>query len=143
MVDAFPIQIDVDCRQCHGLLALSVAYFLYARRDPRLRNWRDLINKLYAKPLLLPKSCRRLETNGRYNRICARRHPHDPRSAPSAQGCDRETVTEHRFHPWSVEDRAAAFAVCDANGQALAYVYFEDESGRHAAARLPELLKRK
>jgi hypothetical protein len=29
--------------------------------------------------------------------------------------------------PWTVEDRAAAFAVCGANGQALAYVYFEDE----------------
>ena len=30
--------------------------------------------------------------------------------------------------PCSVEDRAAAFAVCDANGQALAYVHFEDEA---------------
>jgi len=38
--------------------------------------------------------------------------------------------------PWSVEDRAAAFVVCDANGQALAYVYFEEEAGRRSAARL-------
>jgi hypothetical protein len=38
--------------------------------------------------------------------------------------------------PWSVEDRAAAFAVCDAKGQALAYVYFEEEAGRRSAARL-------
>jgi len=28
------------------------------------------------------------------------------------------------------------FAVCGANGQALAYVYFEDEPGRRAAAKL-------
>jgi hypothetical protein len=29
--------------------------------------------------------------------------------------------------PWSVEEQAACFIVRDANGQALAYVYFEDE----------------
>ena len=38
--------------------------------------------------------------------------------------------------PWTVEGRAAAFAMCDANGQALAYVYFEDEPGRRSAAKL-------
>jgi hypothetical protein len=39
-------------------------------------------------------------------------------------------MTARRFPPpWTVEERAAAFAVCDANGQALAYVYFEDEPG--------------
>jgi hypothetical protein len=37
--------------------------------------------------------------------------------------------------PWSVEVRAAAFVVCDANGEALAYVYFE-EPGRRSAAKL-------
>jgi hypothetical protein len=37
--------------------------------------------------------------------------------------------------PWSVETDAC-FVVRDANGQALAYVYFEDEPGRQSAAKL-------
>jgi hypothetical protein len=32
--------------------------------------------------------------------------------------------------------RPPCFIVCDANGQALAYVYFEEEPGRRAAAKL-------
>ena len=32
--------------------------------------------------------------------------------------------------PWSVDDLAAAFIVRDRTGQALAYVYFEQEPGR-------------
>jgi len=31
--------------------------------------------------------------------------------------------------PWSVEETDACFIVKDHNGQALAYVYFEDEPG--------------
>ena len=38
--------------------------------------------------------------------------------------------------PWTVDETHACFTVRDANGQALAYVYFEDESGRRAAAKL-------
>jgi hypothetical protein len=38
--------------------------------------------------------------------------------------------------PWSVEEMEACFIVRDHDGQALAYVYFEDEPGRCAAANL-------
>jgi hypothetical protein len=38
--------------------------------------------------------------------------------------------------PWIVEEQDACFVVRDHNGQALAYVYFEDEPGRHSAAKL-------
>jgi hypothetical protein len=69
-------------------------------------------------------------------------------------------VPARRFPPpWTAEETAPCFIVRDANGQALAYVYFEDEPGRRAAAnlmtrdearriaahvaKLPELLGRK
>jgi hypothetical protein len=38
--------------------------------------------------------------------------------------------------PWSVEEQAACFIVRDHDGQALAYIYFEEESGRRSAAKL-------
>jgi hypothetical protein len=39
--------------------------------------------------------------------------------------------------PWSVDQaNHACFIVCDHNGHALAYVYFENEPGRRAAANL-------
>jgi hypothetical protein len=38
--------------------------------------------------------------------------------------------------PWTAEETDACFIVRDNNGQALAYVYFEEEPGRRAAAHL-------
>jgi hypothetical protein len=46
-------------------------------------------------------------------------------------------VSARRFPPpWSVEEQDACFVVRDRNGQALAYVYFENEPGRRSAAKL-------
>jgi hypothetical protein len=38
--------------------------------------------------------------------------------------------------PWTVEETAPCLIVRDHNGQALAYVSFEEEPGRQAAANL-------
>jgi hypothetical protein len=38
--------------------------------------------------------------------------------------------------PWSVEETTACFIIRDHGGQALAYVYFEEEPGRRSAAKL-------
>jgi len=45
--------------------------------------------------------------------------------------------TQSRFPPpWTVEEMMACFVVKDHRGQKLAYVYFEEEPGRQAAASL-------
>jgi len=43
-------------------------------------------------------------------------------------------ISSRRFPPpWSVEETDACFIGRDHGGQALAYVYFEEEPGRRAA----------
>ena len=37
--------------------------------------------------------------------------------------------------PWSIEERQESFIVTDANGQYLAYVYFEDELQRQMSTK--------
>jgi hypothetical protein len=46
-------------------------------------------------------------------------------------------MVKRRFPPpLTVEELDAGFVVRDHKGQALAYVYFEDEPGRRSAAKL-------
>ena len=49
-------------------------------------------------------------------------------------------MTDHpqrRFSPpWDIDDNGACFIVRDNNGQALSYVYYEQEPGRRTAAGL-------
>jgi hypothetical protein len=42
--------------------------------------------------------------------------------------------------PWSSEEHSAYFVVRDHNGQALAYVYFEQGSGRRSGRQTAALL---
>jgi len=58
-------------------------------------------------------------------------------------------MPDRRFTPpWDIEDNGACFIVRDNNGQALSYVYYENEPGcsrRRIAiniTKLPELLRR-
>jgi hypothetical protein len=46
-------------------------------------------------------------------------------------------MTERRFPPpWCIEETKACFIVRDGFDQALAYVYYEEESGWRSAAKL-------
>jgi hypothetical protein len=44
--------------------------------------------------------------------------------------------SRHFIPPWDIEDNGACFIVRDAKGQALSYVYYENEPGRLTAANL-------
>jgi hypothetical protein len=53
---------------------------------------------------------------------------------------DNELIERARRFPppWSAEVTPNCFIVHDANGQQLAYVYYENEPGRRSAAKLLE-----
>ena len=46
------------------------------------------------------------------------------------------TELRHFPPPWTAEETDACFIVKHRNGQALAYVYYEEEPGRRSAAKL-------
>jgi hypothetical protein len=49
----------------------------------------------------------------------------------------RSSIQTRRFPPpWSAEETEACFIVRDANKQALAFVYCEDDPGRRTTAKL-------
>ena len=49
----------------------------------------------------------------------------------------RGLMAERRFPPpWTIEDNGDCFIVRDHGGQALSYVYYENEPGRRSAAKL-------
>jgi hypothetical protein len=63
-----------------------------------------------------------------------RKHGTTFRKAGQGHHHSRATSERRRFSPpGSVDEQEACFIVRDANGQALAYVYFEEEPGRRAA----------
>jgi hypothetical protein len=37
--------------------------------------------------------------------------------------------------PWSIVEHPESFAITDASGQVMAFVYFEDEAGRRRAMK--------
>ena len=56
---------------------------------------------------------------------------------PSPLGAVRGNMPERRFPPLTVEEyRGISYIVRDANNFPVAYVYFETEPGRRAAANL-------
>jgi hypothetical protein len=61
----------------------------------------------------------------------------DTPDPPLPLGGDKDECPERRFPPpWTVEEyRGISYIVRDANRFAVAYVYFESETGRRAAAK--------
>jgi hypothetical protein len=53
-----------------------------------------------------------------------------------AKVLSNQMPARHFPPPWSAEELDACFTVRDHKGQALAYVYFEEEPGRRSAAKL-------
>jgi hypothetical protein len=70
-------------------------------------------------------SCRRLALLRYYGRLIIGRYQRQSR-----QGfCNTGLCVPPVPLPWTLDDNGACFIVKDRNGQALAYVCFEDEAG--------------
>jgi hypothetical protein len=69
------------------------------------------------------------KSSGRYrNAACVNRVP--SRKPQRGRKLDSAMPQQRRFPPpWTAEEADACFIVRDANGQALAYVYFEESRG--------------
>jgi hypothetical protein len=71
---------------------------------------------------------------------CVCQNTNRSRDRPSDRGaaCGRQmSVAQRRSPPpWELHEATESFCTRDANGQALTYVYFEDEKGRRTAMRL-------
>ena len=71
--------------------------------------------------------------------LCRQTHLAEPRDWT---GCRGKTIIEHARAtplPAALDDRGqndACFIVRDCNGQAVAYVYYEEDPGRRSAANL-------
>jgi hypothetical protein len=76
--------------------------------------------------------------HGLPQRVTWRCSPHPSRHILAQQLTSDPTMPERRFPTWSVEEQEACLVVHDRDGQQLAYVYFENESGRRSAAKLLE-----
>jgi hypothetical protein len=50
--------------------------------------------------------------------------------------CPLPAASRRFLPPWSIEESSACFIVRDGDKQALAYVYYENESGRRSTAKL-------
>ena len=59
-----------------------------------------------------------------------------PNPTPGGQNSLSVAAAERRLPPpWSIDELEACFVVRDHSGQALAYVYFEEEPGRRCVRK--------
>jgi hypothetical protein len=76
--------------------------------------------------------------------VCKRSHLVDPTTGETLRDPigrpheeTRPQSTERRFpRPWKAEETDACFIIRDKDGQALAYIHYEEEPGRRSAANL-------
>ena len=70
--------------------------------------------------------------------MCLKERTARPESRDPDRPCSLAAMPARRFPPrWTIDERNdGCFILRDTNAQALAYVYFEEERGRRAAAHL-------